>query len=63
MIYRVIIFVGYHEAWFDFDDIDDAGAFARIILAHQTTNEDTKKPVKITIQVINIDAEEESEDE
>ena len=62
MIYRVILKVGYNEAWFDFDTIEEAGEFAKTILVHQTENEDSKRRSVIRLEVIDttiVDGEEE----
>ena len=62
MRYRVVFKVGYHDIWFEFDSIAEAGAFAKIVLVHQVENEDTKKKSFITIQVVdgnNVESEEE----
>lgn len=54
MIYRVIWKISYYENWFDFDNIEDAGAFAESVLRHCVPNEDRKKePMYITIHVID----------
>lgn len=62
MIYRVILHVGYNEAWFDFEDMNEAGDFARTILTKHQENEDTRKRNTVTIKVIDpsivIDEEE-----
>ena len=63
MIYRVILEVGYNDAWFDFDDISEAGDFARTILTHQSENDDTRNKRTVSIKLIDpsivIDEEEE----
>ncbi len=53
MIYRVIMEVGYREAWFDFDDAETACSFAQLMLTHQTPNEDTCKKDHIELRVID----------
>lgn len=64
MIYRVLLYVGYNEAWFDFDNMIEARDFSRQILVHQSENEDTRKKYSVTIKVIdpNIAIEEEVEE-
>lgn len=61
MKYRVIIKIGYNNAWFEFDSIAEAGSFAETVLVHQIPNEDTKKKSFITIQVVDENAESEEE--
>lgn len=61
MKYRVIVKIGYHEAWFDFEGIQAAGEFAKTVLIHQTENEDTPKKASVTIRVIVEGAESEDE--
>ena len=64
MKYRVILEVGYNTAWFDFDDIADAGDFAKTLLMHQVANEDTKHKTKIRLEIVDTtitDAEEDDE--
>ena len=51
MKYRVIIKVSYHDAWFEFDSIAEAGSFAETVLVHQIPNEDTKTKSFITIPI------------
>ena len=67
MKYRVIIEVVYCEAYFDFDDIESAGDFAKIALTHYAGNEDNKKrKVKIRMDIIDptiVVNENEEEDE
>lgn len=50
--YRVILKVGYSEAWFNFADIKEAAEFARIVLEHQELNEDTTLKRSINVKVI-----------
>lgn len=63
MKYRVILKVGYNEAWFDFDTIEEAGEFAKTILVHQTESPDSRKKSVVRIDVVNPEAEEENEDD
>ena len=53
MKYRVLIKVGYNNAYFDFDSMQSAGDFAVMALTHQVENEDTKKKMSIGIEVID----------
>lgn len=52
IMYRVTIKISYYEAWFEFEDLNEAGEFAKTILAHQIENEDTKKKTQVNISVI-----------
>lgn len=62
MIYRVILKVGYNEAWFDFTDLSTAGDFARTCLTNQSLNDDTPKKSYVRIDVIDLTIEGEEED-
>ena len=63
MLYRVILEVGYREAWFDFKDMTEAVVFANQIIEHMIDNEESKKPHQLTIDVIYILNEEEEKEE
>ena len=63
MKYRVILKVSYHEAWFEFDTIEEAGEFAKAVLLHQVESPDSKKKSTIKVEVIDPTAEEENEDD
>lgn len=54
MKYRVILKVNYYEAWFEFDNIEDAGEFAKTILTHQVESEDNKRKSTIRLEVIDL---------
>ena len=43
VIYRVVIKVSYHEAFFDFTDSEAACSFASAAVTHSVANEDTKQ--------------------
>lgn len=62
MKYRVIVKVGYHTALFEFDDMTEAGEFAKAILTHQVPNEDTSYKTSISMQILQ-DGDTEEEDE
>lgn len=65
LIYRIIVKVGYHEAFFDFDDVNEAASFASIALKHSRGSDDSKKAYSINMKIIDkihIDDDEESED-
>lgn len=64
--YRIILRVGYCEAWFEFDDPTAACDFARTALLHQTVNEDTeKRPFYLTMKIVDteLEAQRKKEDE
>ena len=65
MKYRVIFQIGYLDAWFEFDTIEEAGEFAKQILIHQVPSKDTAgRKTHVTIEVVDEEAEkEEKEDE
>lgn len=59
MKYRVILKVGYNEAYFEFDDINRAAEFAGEILVHSVKSDDTDKKTSVSIIAI---LDEESKD-
>lgn len=61
MKYRVVLKVGYHEAWFDFDSMVAAGDFATAVLIHQTGIDDT--PAKAYVKILVMLEDEEGGDE
>lgn len=63
MIYRVILKISYYEAWFDFDNVEEAAGFVAIAMAHQVENEDTQKKKSVRIEVIDPTFTEEASDE
>lgn len=63
MKYRVILKVGYSNAWFDFDNLNDAGEFAKVALTHSIGNDDTHKYVDVSIKCVNPETEKEEEDD
>lgn len=63
IMYRVAIKISYYEAWFEFEDLDDAGEFAKMILTHQVENDDTKKKTQVNIRAIVSGDKEEETDE
>lgn len=62
MIYRVVLKVGYCEAFFDFADVTVACDFACQALSHSVECEDTKKATKITLLIVNPAAEKEEDE-
>lgn len=62
IIYRVILKVGYCEAFFEFESVEDAAAFARVALKHMVSNEDTKKKSSITMFIVDPTGEEREDD-
>lgn len=61
MKYRVIIEVGYCEAFFDFRTAEAACDFAASALSHQADSEDTKRKTRICMEVIDTTKEKEVE--
>ena len=53
MIYRIILNVSYYKAFFDFDNLEDAGNFAKTILTHQSNCDDTKEKSSIRMEIID----------
>lgn len=62
IIYRVVIKVGYYEAFFDFDSVNEACEFTRTAVVHSVENEDSKRPTSLTIKVINPEQEREDDE-
>jgi len=62
MIYRVILKVGYHNAHFDFETVEDAATFARVALSHMVDCDDTKAKASITMLIIDPTKESEEDD-
>ena len=50
--YRVMIKVGYCDAWFEFDGAESACAFAENALKHSVKSKDTDKETHIDLSVI-----------
>lgn len=63
MIYRVILRVGYYEAYFDFVEAVEAVSFAQNALVHMVPSEDTKKKYYVTMQIVNPELEESEDDD
>lgn len=61
--YRVVIKVSYNEAWFDFENAQQAGDFAAIALKHMVPSEDQRKSSYITIRVVDPEAKKGEEEE
>ena len=61
--YRVIIKVSYYEAWFEFDEAEEAGVFATTLLQKMVTSPDQKKQSSITIKLIDVEAEAKAKEE
>lgn len=61
--YRVVLKVGYQEAWFEFETAKDATKFAEVALTNMVTNEDNKKKTHINLQVVDVEAEKREEEE
>ena len=63
MKYRVILKVGYNEAWFEFNEIQDAGEFAKSILMYHVDCEDTKRKSSVRIDMIDTTIESEEDED
>ena len=61
MKYRVILYISYHESYYEFDIAEEAINFAALALKHSTRSEDTKKATKIKIEVFDPLNEEEDD--
>ena len=63
MIYRIVITVGYRDAYIDFNDAKEAGDFASTFLSHYTRPADEKHIAKLCFEIINPDLDEEDQEE
>ena len=61
MLYSVILKVGYHDAYFDFYESNDAVPFAKVALEASTGCEDTDRAIKIELVIINKEREGEED--
>ena len=61
IVYRVILKVGYNEAYFEFESAGEATDFATNALKHSTSCDDTKKKFKIMMAIVDAENEEEEE--
>lgn len=61
VIYRVVIRISYHEAFFDFQSAEEACIFATTAIMHSATSKDQKKMAKVSIIIINADVKEEED--
>lgn len=51
LMYRVLIHVGYNDAYFDFDSVQDAADFASTALKHSKGCDDAKAAQCITMEI------------
>ena len=63
MIYKVVLTVGYNEAHFEFNNIEDAGEFAKTILTHSVKSKDSSRKTSVDIRAYSGDATEDEEDD
>ena len=63
IIYRVMLRVSWYEAYFEFDNMDQACSFATTALQHNKGCDDTKKTVTVGVQVVDVDAERAAKEE
>lgn len=63
MIYRVVLKVGYNDAFFDFATAEMAGEFASNALIHSVASEDTKRATYVSIKVMRDNEKNNEEDE
>ena len=59
--YRAVIKVGYCEAWFEFENVEEACKFAGTALTHMVLNEDNKKKESINIWLVDTEGEADAE--
>ena len=53
IVYRVSIKIGYYQADFEFENVEEAATFARAILEKQTDTEDAKKSAYVRMYVVD----------
>lgn len=53
MLYRIVLTIGYRDAYIDFYDCEEAANFATSLMEHYVQPEDEEKLLKVNIQVIN----------
>lgn len=63
MVYRVIIKVSYMQAYFDFEDGEDAVRFAIQAVEHSVPSEDVKKAVGVVVRKVDPTKTEEEDDD
>lgn len=63
IIYRVIIKVSYNDAYFEFNDSEEACKFATSALQHMVGCDDTKKRSYVAMLVVDVDAEKKEEED
>ena len=56
IIYRIVVEVGYNTVALEFQNIEEAGEFAKAFLTHTKVERGERKP-KISLDVIDLDAE------
>lgn len=61
--YRVVLKVGYNEAWFEFDEMEKACVFATEALTHMIDNEDGKRRTYINMQVVDTSQQKDEDEE
>lgn len=63
MIYRILLTLGYRDAYIDFDNCEEAAEFATTLMEHYKKPEDENTLVKVVIQVINPAMQQEEDEE
>lgn len=62
MIYRIVLTLGYRDAYIDFTEAEEASTFAATLLEHYTKPTDEKKTImKVVIEVLSSDYNEEED--
>ena len=61
--YKVIIKVGYNEAWFMFDTAEEACGFATTALKSMVDSEDQKKKNYIRMEVVDTSIQADEDDD
>lgn len=57
MVYRITLKVGWHEAHFEFETIEEAGEFAKQVITHSVNSDDTEKTTDVSIKVVDKELE------
>ena len=62
MMWRVIVKYKYNDLYFDFSSLENAGTFAKVVLARYQGDDDGRKDIKVVIEPMKIlDPKEEEE--
>lgn len=63
MLYRIVLTIGYRDAYIEFDNVEDASKFATTLLEHYVKPDDEKRIAKIAIEVLDPELKDEEEED